>query len=163
MKSPFALLCLILALSVAGCSTIPTEPRQTKHVRTRGRLCDLYVELDGEWTKFCSDIGDYCLCQSPDGRYLLLTDFRGCYKVNIKVYDTETRELFDITQSIHGRLPSLSERPLFIAKRFINNKVAEFRMDFLPKTREEKPVVEALKKAPFEIDIEYLLEGIRYR
>lgn len=163
MKRPLALLCLILGLAVAGCSTIPTEPHQTKHVRTRGSLCDLYVELDGEWTKFCSDIGDYGLCQSPDGRYLLLTDLQGSYEVNIKVYDTETRELFDITQAIHGRLPSLSEHPLFIAERFINNKVAEFRMDFLPKTREEKPVVEVLKKAPFEIDIEDLLEGMRYR
>ena len=163
MKSIRPFLILAAILSCARCSTIPTEPRQTKHVRTRGSLCDLYVELDGEWTKFCSDIGDHCLCQSPDGRYLLLTDLRGSYEVNIKVYDTETRELFDITQSIHGRLPSLSERPLFIAKRFINNKVAEFRMNFLPKTREEKPVVEALKKAPFEIDIEDLLEGMRYR
>ena len=161
MKRMSTVLCLAVAL--VGCATLRNGPHETKYIPTRGSLSDLYVKLDGEWIRCAENIGGFRLAQSPDGRYLVITDLRGCYQVNIKAYDTQTRQLFDITQAIHSRLPCLSERPLFIGYDFVTDKVMEFGMDFLAHTQEEKPVVESLKKAKFQVDIDELMTGLTNR
>lgn len=161
MKRYLVVVAFILAF--IGCSTVSVTPHETKYVWTRGSLCDLYIKLDGEWTKFYKEIGDYSLIESPDNRYLIVTDFRGCYEIYVKVYDIQARKLFDITKLLHKRVPSLSDRVLFVARRFVGNSTVEFGMDFLPATAEERPVVEALKKTDFEVDIEQLIAGVRYR
>ncbi len=156
-------LIILLFVLMSGCSTVPVKLHETKFEQTpdqksSGSLCDLFVKLDGDWVKFCDDIGDYSLCQSPDGRYLVLTDFRGYYKINIKVYDTQTRELFDITDSLRVFLPSLSDKALFTAKTFIDNETVEFDLNLIALTQEEEPIVEALNKCRFKINVHEIVE-----
>jgi hypothetical protein len=156
-------LSIISILFFSGCSDVSVNKHETKYVRTRGSLCDLYVKLDGEWVKFYEDIGDYSLIESPDNRYLLITDSRGCYEIYVKTYDIQDRKLYDLTKHLQKRLPSLSDRVLFVAHRFVDKSTVEFGMEFLPQTEEEKPIVKALNRTTFRADIDDLLVGERYR
>jgi hypothetical protein len=155
MKRYFAL--LLLSLVLLGCSSVAVIPHETKYVPVRGSLCDLYIKLDGEWVKFYQEIGDYSLIESPGRQYLVITDFRGSHQIYVKVYDIQDRKLYDITEPLHKCLPSLSNRVLFAARRFVGDTTVEFGMQFLPKTVEEKPVVAALNKTVFRANIEDLI------
>ena len=156
------MLCLVLA--TAGCATTSRPTHPTKHVQTHGSLCDLYVQLDGTWTKFSSNIGDYRLIQSPDGRYLLLTDYRGTYQRYIRVYDTQEHDLFDITPSLRGRfLPSLSGHVRLTGTKFCDNRVAEFEIELIPKTQHENSIAKAMQGSTMQVDVHEVVEVLRSR
>jgi len=157
------LVLLVLMLALVGCSSVSVTRHETKYVQVRGSLCDLYVKLDGKWVKFYDEIGDYSLIESPDNRYLVVTDLRGAHKIHVKVYDIQARELYDITEALHSCVPSLSNRVLFVARRFVSNTTVEFGMNFNPATAEENPVVATLNKSIFEANIEDLIVGQKYR
>ena len=142
---------------MAGCSTMRPVEHPVKYQHTTGNLADLYVELDGIWILIENNIGNYSLCQSPNGQFLAITEFRGCYDIRIKIYDTFSRRLFDITEGIRKCTPALSSRPLFTGIRFTSNTALECGMRFLPNTNEERPIVESLNRTIFTVDVEDLI------
>ena len=150
-------------LVIGGCQAVPAPPYQIKYERTHGSLCDLYIELDGQWVKFYEDIREYHLIQSNDGRYLVITDFRGYYEQHVKVFIAETQELIEITDWIHTRLTNISDSVLFRACRFVNNEDVEIAISGHVRWAEEKPVVEALEEVRFVINISKAVEELRYR
>ena len=163
MKRVLAVLWLIV---LAGCFTAPVPPYKTKYERTgRGHLCDLYVRLDDEWVKFYEDIGgSYNLIQSPNGMYLVVTHPRGSLVTTIKVFLVESRELLDITNWIHGRLPSLaSDSVYFTAHRFLNERDVELTLKVSHRWAEEKPIVKALENTRVIINLDEAVEETRYR
>ncbi len=159
MKRLLPILCLLLAI---GCATVPDQqPRRTKYERTgQGYICDLYVEVEGEWVRFYRNIGGYySLIQSPDGKYIVLTHPKGSLATTVHVFVVPSRQLLNITPWLHSRTAMLtSDSTYFTARRFLNPHEVEMGVSIYPQRSEVEPIRKAIEKTHFTINVDDAVE-----
>ncbi len=149
-------------LALAGCRASSTQPLEIKHAASSkgGGIGDVLVKLEGSWVKFYEHTRDTRLLQSPDGRYIVVTDYAATKMSRISVFSVRSRKLVDITRQLHEKLGNLSAYPWFHARRFVSGSTVEFGISAYKCSAEEAPIVEALKKTRFRIDIQKLIQAV---